>query len=122
MGIWDDPNVLVVHLKRFNASPFSLGGKVGRHVKFGPFLDLKPYSARHLQLERPEQGGISGAPPSKARCVLCSSDYLWRHGTCITYCVNAEDRCLCCPIIYPIPHAHISHSPPSLTLPPPDIT
>ena len=68
VGIWDDPNVLVVHLKRFNASPFSLGGKVGRHVKFGPYLDLRPYSARHLQLERPEQGGISGGlPPSKTR-------------------------------------------------------
>ena len=78
--------MLVVHLKRFNASPFSLGGKVGRHVKFGPFLDLKPYSARQLQLERPEQGGISGGGPSKTRFVLCSLGPLWWHGVCITYC------------------------------------
>lgn len=59
--------MLVVHLKRFNASPFSLGGKVGRHVKFGPYLDLKPYSAGHLQLEQGRVSGGAAGPPTKAR-------------------------------------------------------
>lgn len=49
VAIWDEPNVLVVHLKRFSTSPFGYsGGKVGRHVEFTLSLDLAPYSAFRL--------------------------------------------------------------------------
>ena len=52
VAVFDEPNALVVHLKRFNASPFSTqGGKIGRHVKFGLALDLQPFSSSRLQLE-----------------------------------------------------------------------
>lgn len=47
VAIWDEPNVLTLHLKRFNASPFS-GGKLGRHVQFPAQLDLEPYAAHRL--------------------------------------------------------------------------
>ena len=49
VAIWDEPNVLVVHLKRFSTSPFGYsGGKIGRHVEFTLSLDLAPYSAFRL--------------------------------------------------------------------------
>lgn len=38
--IWDDPNVLVVHLKRFDAGCL---GKVTRHVAFPEVVDLGPF-------------------------------------------------------------------------------
>jgi ubiquitin carboxyl-terminal hydrolase 36/42 len=40
MTIYDDPNVLVVHLKRFDGF---LGGKISGHVAFGEGLDLSPF-------------------------------------------------------------------------------
>ena len=53
VAIFDEPNTLVIHLKRFNSSPFSFSGtgKVGRHVVFGPELHLGPFSTRSLQME-----------------------------------------------------------------------
>ncbi len=68
VAIFNEPNVLTVHLKRFNSSPFSSGGKIGRHVRFSPQLDLQPFSSRSLQLERPAAGSGAGCPSAAARC------------------------------------------------------
>lgn len=38
MALYDDPNVLVVHLKRFDGV---LGGKIGGHVAFGEELGAR---------------------------------------------------------------------------------
>jgi ubiquitin C-terminal hydrolase len=40
MTIYDDPNVLVIHLKRFDGI---FGGKVSRSIDFGMTLDLEPF-------------------------------------------------------------------------------
>ncbi|WIA35078.1 hypothetical protein OEZ86_003565 [Tetradesmus obliquus] len=40
MTIYDDPNVLVIHLKRFDGI---FGGKVSRAIDFGMTLDLEPF-------------------------------------------------------------------------------
>jgi hypothetical protein len=40
MTIYDDPNVLVIHLKRFDGI---FGGKVSRNIDFGMTLDLEPF-------------------------------------------------------------------------------
>ncbi|KAJ9515375.1 hypothetical protein QJQ45_016369 [Haematococcus lacustris] len=42
LSIHHEPNILVVHLKRFDA--LSLSSKISRHVDFGHTLDLAPYS------------------------------------------------------------------------------
>ncbi|GFH22714.1 ubiquitin carboxyl-terminal hydrolase, partial [Haematococcus lacustris] len=42
LSIHHEPNILVVHLKRFDA--LSLCSKISRHVDFGHTLDLAPYS------------------------------------------------------------------------------
>ncbi|GFR46995.1 hypothetical protein Agub_g8649 [Astrephomene gubernaculifera] len=81
--IWDDPNVLVLHLKRFDAG--SLLGKISRHVAFSEVLDLQPFMTppaarrraeeqqqRQLQQRQREeqqqqqQGGGGGEQPAAA--------------------------------------------------------
>ena len=40
MTIYDEPNILVIHLKRFDGI---LGGKITRHIAFDDVLDLGPF-------------------------------------------------------------------------------
>jgi ubiquitin carboxyl-terminal hydrolase 36/42 len=47
ISIDDAPNVLTVHLKRFDF--FGRGHKVSKRVEFGLELDLGPYMTQHLQ-------------------------------------------------------------------------
>mmetsp|Transcript_34156 Transcript_34156/g.75759 ORF Transcript_34156/g.75759 Transcript_34156/m.75759 type:complete len:777 (+) Transcript_34156:33-2363(+) len=58
VALYDDPNVLVVHLKRFDAS--LLGAKISRHVRFGTQLDLSPFSAGALLGGMGKAGGLNG--------------------------------------------------------------
>ncbi|GBF94621.1 hypothetical protein Rsub_06736 [Raphidocelis subcapitata] len=63
MLLYDDPNVLVVHLKRFDGF---LGGKISGHVAFGERLDLEPFlacrkrHARRWQSPAHHHGGGGG--------------------------------------------------------------
>ncbi|GAX78306.1 hypothetical protein CEUSTIGMA_g5748.t1 [Chlamydomonas eustigma] len=59
VAIYDEPNILMIHLKRFNAFTLS-GGKINRHVQYSPTLDLTPFSSTSLQME---QLGVSGSSP-----------------------------------------------------------
>ncbi|GIL55960.1 hypothetical protein Vafri_11422 [Volvox africanus] len=62
--IWDDPNVLVLQLKRFNGG--SLLGKITRHVAFQDEVNLRPFmtppAARHNaeQQQQPQQAADTG--------------------------------------------------------------
>ena len=62
MLIYDDPNVLVIHLKRFDGFH---GGKISGHVAFGETLDLTPYlgcrGKRRWQRRCAAAGGKAGA-------------------------------------------------------------
>ncbi|GLC42526.1 hypothetical protein PLESTB_001107400 [Pleodorina starrii] len=55
--IWDDPNVLVLHLKRFDAG--SLLGKISRHVTFAEAVDLGPYMTPPAARRRAEQAAAA---------------------------------------------------------------
>jgi hypothetical protein len=61
MSVWDDPNVLVVHLKRFDGI---FGGKIDRFIKFPVTLSLEQYisSSRQVQPQQQQQwqGGGQG--------------------------------------------------------------
>ncbi|GLI66904.1 hypothetical protein VaNZ11_010931 [Volvox africanus] len=63
--IWDEPNVLVLQLKRFNGA--SLCGKITRHVAFPDVVNLRPFmtpsAARHNteQQQQPQQAADTGS-------------------------------------------------------------
>ncbi len=56
MAIWDDPNILVVHLKRFDAA----FGKITRDIAFSEHLDADAYMAS-------TSGGAASSAASKAQ-------------------------------------------------------
>ncbi|KAG1681325.1 hypothetical protein FOA52_007371 [Chlamydomonas sp. UWO 241] len=61
VAIYDEPNVLVLHLKRFASSIFGGSGKkIGRHVSYEPKLSLQRFSAESL-LRMPALGEGGGA-------------------------------------------------------------
>jgi ubiquitin carboxyl-terminal hydrolase 36/42 len=72
MTIYDDPNVLVIHLKRFDGFH---GGKISGHVAFGDQLDLTPYlSCRKRNARRWQRccgRGSGGSSGGGAECKGC---------------------------------------------------
>ncbi|GIL85867.1 hypothetical protein Vretimale_8927 [Volvox reticuliferus] len=64
--IWDDPNVLVLQLKRFNGG--SLLGKITRHVAFTDIVDMRPFmtppaaghNAEQQQQQQQQQTAATG--------------------------------------------------------------
>lgn len=74
MTIYDDPNILVVHLKRFDGI---LGGKISRHIRFSDVLDLEPHmcpSRRRLRRSSSSGGTSSmcGTMPHSSQQSVCS--------------------------------------------------
>jgi ubiquitin C-terminal hydrolase len=51
MVVWDAPNLLVIHLKRFDG----LWGKVGRPISFPDLLDLTPFMSVERQQQQQQQ-------------------------------------------------------------------
>lgn len=62
LTIFDDPNVLVAHFKRFDG--FS-GGKISRHIAFADRLTLEPFMSQNNRSVPPPHGS-SSSPASGA--------------------------------------------------------
>jgi hypothetical protein len=61
MTIYDDPNVLVIHLKRFDGI---FGGKVSRNIDFGMTMDLEPFVCSKRQCRTSSSNGSKGSGSS----------------------------------------------------------
>lgn len=73
MTIYDDPNVLVIHLKRFDGFH---GGKISGHVAFGEELDLGRYLSHHARAPRRWQrrcAAAAGGGKGAAACGGCAA-------------------------------------------------
>jgi hypothetical protein len=66
MTIYDDPNVLVIHLKRFDGI---FGGKVSRSIDFGMTLDLEPFICSKRRCRASSSNGSKAGGSSS----LCSN-------------------------------------------------
>lgn len=65
ISVEEAPNVLTVHLKRFEYGGF--GAKINKKVEYGTSLDLRPYMSV-----------TKGQPEVRHRAVHCASLYLQR--------------------------------------------
>ncbi|KXZ46653.1 hypothetical protein GPECTOR_41g617 [Gonium pectorale] len=63
--IWDDPNVLVLHLKRFDGGSFL--GKVSRHVAFPEQLELGAFMTPPASRRRAEQQHAEALAAARAK-------------------------------------------------------
>jgi hypothetical protein len=61
MTIYDDPNVLVIHLKRFDGI---LGGKVSKNIDFGMTLNLEPFICSKRRCRTSSSNGSKGSGSS----------------------------------------------------------
>jgi ubiquitin C-terminal hydrolase len=93
LTIYDEPNVLVVHLKRFDAASYVGGGgsKITRHISFPMTLNLEPYCSQD-RTGMSLKGGVKGTPPEYHLCGVVVHQVGWDTAKAGSVC-HTSDAC-----------------------------